>query len=112
MEEISRNEVIFQNQSINHIDVIEITCNLPLLINLYYEDPENTKVSNLVIGDISILSLEKGKQQVLTFNIIENVPLIYSFTVEKESLTNPEISIIFGDNIEEMQITQNGIYSI
>jgi hypothetical protein len=64
----------------------------------------------LEIGDITVLSLEKGKQETLTFKLGESGPFMYSFTVEKDSVVNPEISITF-DGGEQMEITKNGVYT-
>ena len=69
METITGDEVVLEPQNRFHFDVIEVTCNVPLLINLFYTDPEESKVTNLETGDITVLSLAKGQQQDLTFKM-------------------------------------------
>ena len=110
METITGDEVVLEPQNRFHFDVIEVTCNLPLLINLFYTDPEESKVTNLETGDITVLSLAKGQQQDLTFKMGEKGPFHYSFTVEKNSKYNPKISITFNGK-NEMEITENGVYT-
>jgi hypothetical protein len=110
METITGDEVVLEHQNRFHFDVIEVTCNVPLLINLFYTDPEESKVTNLETGDITVLSLAKGQQQDLTFKMGEKGPFHYSFTVEKNSKYNPKISITFNGK-NEMEITENGVYT-
>ena len=110
METITGDEVVLEPQNRFHFDVIEVTCNVPLLINLFYTDPEESKVTNLETGDITVLSLAKGQQQDLTFKMGEKGPFHYSFTVEKNSKYNPKISITFNGK-NEMEITENGVYT-
>ena len=110
METITGDEVVLEHQNRFHFDVIEVTCNVPLLINLFYTDPEESKVTNLETGDITVLSLAKGQQQDLTFKMGEKGPFHYSFTVEKNSKYNPKISITFNGK-NKMEITENGVYT-
>ena len=110
METITGDEVVLEPQNRFHFDVIEVTCNVPLLINLFYTDPEESKVTNLETGDITVLSLAKGQQQDLTFKMGEKGPFHYSFTVEKNSKYNPKISITFNGK-NKMEITENGVYT-
>ena len=115
-EELINNMIILNNDQIYlesakfHFDIIEVTCNLPLLINLFYTEPNEEKMNNLKIGDISIFSLEAKEQKILSFNLEQTGNFIYSFTIEKSNEKNPNISIIF-DNREEIAITNNGIYT-
>ena len=108
MEEISGNEIILETGKY-HFDVIEVTCDIPLLINLFYVDPSNIKVNNLEIGDITILSLEKGEEQSLSFIYNGIYFYIYSFTVENEA-RKPKLTIQFS-NSEQLSITDNGVYN-
>ena len=110
MDITNGDEVVLEEQSKFHFDIIEVTCNVPLLINLFYVDPEVTKVTNLEKGDISILSLGKGEEQVLTFILGQEGPFVYSFTIEKDSRIKPKITITFDDN-DQMNITSNGVYT-
>ena len=93
-----------------HFDVIEVRCKLPLLLNLYYVNPNSPKISNLVIGDISILSLEKGQVQALNFKTGEAGPFVYSFNVFKQKGQNPNIEITFEDE-SVLDATENGVYT-
>ena len=108
LQELEGNEVIFEEQNRFHFDIIELSCNLPSLFNLYYTDPKNTKITNLEIGDISIFSLQVGEEKTLTFKSEAYAPFIYSFIVEKHSM-DPYISITF-DESDEMEIDKNGFY--
>ena len=108
MEEISGEEIILDNARF-HFDVIEVTCNVPLLLNLYYVDPENTKVDNLIIGDMTILSLSKGQEQTLTFVNNGSYFYVYSFTVENEA-RKPKLLITF-NGAEDLSITEEGVYT-
>ena len=110
MQVIKGEEVVLEAQNKFHFDVIEVTCTVPLLVNLFYTEPTETKVSLLEIGDITILSLEKGKKETLTFKPNEKGPFVYSFTIDKDSKVNPKISITF-DDLEEISLTKNGVYS-
>ena len=110
MDIINGDEVVLDAQKKFHFDVIEATCNVPLLINLFYVDPEVPKVTNLGKGDISILSLGKGEEETLTFILGQEGPFVYSFTIEKDSKIKPKITIIFDDD-DSMNITSNGVYT-
>ena len=111
MNDIKYDEVTIQKEQTKfHFDVIEIKCNVPLLVNLFYTDPEETKVTNLEMGDITIITLEAGRQETLTFKMGETGPYVYSFTIEKNSKTNPKISVLL-DGKEEIIYNENGVYT-
>ena len=110
MDPIIGDEVVLEPQLRFHFDVIEVTCNVPLLINLFYVDPEKTKVTNLETGDITVLSLAKGEQQDLTFKMGEKGPFHYSFTIDKNSRIKPKVTITFNGK-NPMNITENGVYT-
>ena len=110
MNEFTGDEIILKEQTKYHFDVLEVKCNLPLLLNLFYIDQENQKLTGLEIGDIAILSLEKGEQQKLLFKITGvDRPYVYSFNVLREK-GNPNIEITFNNGISPLEITQNGVY--
>ena len=109
MEEFEGNEYSIEGQTRYHMDVIEVTCKIPTLINLYYTDKENPKVSNLGRGDISILDLNPGEKQRLSFSANLKGDFIYTFSVN-EPENNPNIIISFEDE-EEMNIEENGIFT-
>ena len=110
LETVKGDEVVLRAQTRFHFDIIEVKCSVPLLVNLFYVDPTAAKVTNLEIGDITVISLEKGKEESLTFKLGESGPFVYSFTVEKDSTVPPKISITF-DGAEVMLITENGVYN-
>ena len=107
MDTLSGEEIILTPGRF-HFDIIELTCNVPLLVNLFYTDPENTKINNLEVGDITVLSLEKVTEQALTFTYSGDYYYIFSFTVENEA-RKPKLSITF-DGGEQMDIDEKGVY--
>ena len=114
MKEFKGNQVVLEEQTRFHFDVIEVKCNLPVLLNLYYTNPLETKVTNLGIGDITILSIQRGQEQVLGLKTGEAGPFVYSFNIYKESVLNPNVEIAFvneyGDE-EDLIATANGLYT-
>jgi hypothetical protein len=90
-------------------DIIEVTCKLPLLLNLYYADPKEIKTEDLEIGDIVILSLEKNNQKTLRFKQEEEGPFVYSFNVFQGYDEKPNIEIFF-DGESDMLIKENGLH--
>ena len=110
MEQFNGDEILLEEQDRFHFDVIEVKCKLPLLLNLFYIDPTDIKTSNLEIGDITIISLEKGKEQVLSFKTGGKGPFVYSFSIMKPNNQNPSIEIEFNTaNIKSYN--KNGVYS-
>ena len=109
MTEFKGLEYIIKGQNKYHIDVFEVTCNTPLLLNIYYTDEANPKINNLQQGDISILTLRPNTQEKLTF--IENLKgslFLYSFNVHN-NYRDPHILIEF-NNEDKLEINKNGIY--
>ena len=110
MTEFRGEEYIIKAQFKYHIDVFEVTCKTPLLLNVYYTDEANPKKSNLQQGDVSILSLPPNGKDTLTF--IENLKgsrFLYSFNVHR-NYGAPDILIEFENKNENIQINKNGIY--
>ena len=103
-------EQIILEESKFHFDVMEIRCKLPLLLNLYYVDPNRPKVTNLQIGDIAVISLEKAQKQVLNFKTGEAGPFVYSFNIYKDNNLKPNIEIVFDEEIS-MKATENGVFT-
>ena len=111
MEEFTGNEYNIKAQTRYHIDVIEVTCKIPSLLNVYYTDKENPKIANLDQGDISILDLGPGESQRLSFSDNLKGEFIFSFNVFVENY-KPKIAVHFEDEDEEdMEITENGIFT-
>ena len=111
MEEFTGNEYNIEAQTKYHIDVIEVTCKIPSLLDVYYTDPENPKLTNLDQGDITIFNLGPGESQRLSFNDNLKGDFIYSFNVVLE-YNKPNIAIHFEDeDKEDMTIIENGIFT-
>ena len=109
MEQFEGNEYYIKEQSKYHIDVIEVTCKIPLLLNVYYTDPVAPKKTNLDEGDVSIISLSPGTQETLTFKLGLSGEFIYSFNVWREN-NEPKIVVLFEDE-KTLEINQNGIFT-
>ena len=91
------------------LDILEVRCKLPLLINLYYADPSTIKTDNIEIGDIIILSLEESSEKTLRFKPDQKGPFTYSFNVFNGYNVKPNILINFDDE-SELEITENGLH--
>ena len=103
MQEFKGDEYIIKGQNKYHIDVFEVTCNTPLLLNVYYTDEVNPKRANLQQGDISILTLNPNMKDTLYF--IENLMgerFLYSFSIQRK-YGDPDILIEF-DNKDNMNL--------
>ena len=109
MIEFTGNEYNIGSQSIFHIDVIEVTCKIPTLINIYYTDKNNPKISDLDQGDITILELGPSESQKLSFKQFLKGEFVYSFNVYVDS-NKPNIGISYEDE-DEMTITKNGLFT-
>ena len=110
MEPFEGEQIILPIEKKFHFDVIEVRCKLPLLLNLYYVDPDHPKTNNLEIGDISIITLSKGKSENLNFKTGVEGPFVYSFNIYKENKQKPNIEIIFDDEVS-LKATENGLYT-
>ena len=109
MELFEGNEYYIQQQTKYHIDVLEVTCKIPLLLNIYYTDPAATKKTNLDQGDISIITLAPGTSETLTFKIGLDGEFIFSFNAQRENNLDPNILVKFDD--EDLEINKNGIFT-
>ena len=108
LEKFEGNEYSIEAQDKFHIDVIEVTCKIPLLLNVYYTDPAAPKKTNLDEGDVSIISLFPGTSETLTFKLGLSGDFIYSFNVWREN-SQPNIAVLFEDH-HDLEIKQNGIF--
>ena len=108
MQNFTGNQVVLEEQTKYHMDVVEVTCKIPVLLNLYYTDPLNPKVSNLDEGDISIISLLPGKTDTFYLKSGLDGEFIYSFNVMKT--TTPNVLVQFSDNTK-IEIKQNGVFT-
>ena len=111
MEPFEGNEYYIKEQTKYHIDVLEVTCKIPLLLNIYYTDPAATKKTNLDQGDISIISLSPGTSETLTFKLGLDGEFIFSFNAQRDDTDghNPNILVEFDD--ENLLIDKNGIFT-
>ena len=113
--ELLDNMLIFDNEQIilpktqYPFDIIEVKCKLPLLLNLYYADPNDVKTENLEIGDIVILSLKGNSRQRLTFKPGQAGPFVYSFNIFQDYNVKPNIEILF-DGESDFIATENGLH--
>ena len=103
------NEYYIEKQTNCHFDVLEITCKTPLLTNIYYTDPSSQKQYNLEKNDITILTLEPGPMETLTFMPGQEGEFIYSFNILRTNHLSPNIMITFEEE-ENMKINEYGIY--
>ena len=111
MEEFSGSQYLIKKQTKYHIDVLEVTCQTPLSLNIYYTDPYNPKKSNLEEGDISLITLPPGMAETFSFKGGLTGDFIYSFTILRESDKPPYITLsLEGSALSEEIIRQNGIY--
>ena len=107
------NEYNIEEQNKYHFDVLEVTCNTPLLLNVYYTDPSAPKKENLDKDDITILSLKPGDTEVLTFKPEIEGDFIYTFNVLKTNDLSPKMpNIVISFNQDEyIHIIKYGIYT-
>jgi len=110
MNEFKGNEYLIKGQTNYHIDIIEVTCKIPTLLNIYYTDNENPKIQNLDQGDISIIDLNPGESQKLLFKMGLKGEFIYNFNVNSEN-NKPNIGINFEDE-DSLNIDKNGVFSM
>ena len=109
MKQFKGNEFSIAKQSKYHLDILEVTCKTPLLLNIYYTDPKNPKISNLDQGDISLISLDPGKSQKLSFVTGLTGEFVYSFNVQRQSYYSPDLLIKFADG-DSLPVDMNGIF--
>ena len=92
-------------------DIIEVKCKLPLLLNLYYVDPNNVKTEGIAVGDIVIFSLSGGETKTLKFKPELKGPFAYSFNVYNGHNVKPDIKISFENQPAlDMRATEIGLY--
>ena len=113
--ELLDNMIIFNDEQIilpetkYPFDIIEVTCKLPLLLNLYYADPNEVKTEDVEIGDIIILSLAQNTQKTLKFKQGEEGPFVYSFNIFQGYDAKPNIEIFFNGE-SDMEAKENGLH--
>ena len=109
MKEVNGNEIILEKTK-HHFDIMEVNCNLPLLLNLYYIDPENQTFFGLEIGDISIITLNKAEEKELQLKTGYNFPVYsYTFNVLEKKNQKPNIEIVFNQE-NYLEIKEYGVY--
>ena len=93
-------------------DILEVKCKLPLLLNLYYADPNDIKSKEIEIGDIIILSLQGGDKKTLEFKPDMTGPFAYSFNIYNGHNVKPNIKISFENEPDlDIDITENGLFT-
>ena len=109
MTQFKGNEYVIKGQTKYHIDVFEVTCKTPLLLNIYYTDESNPKTSGLQQGEMTVITLYPNTDEYLSFKErLSGARFIYSFTVNRK-YDSPNILVKF-DNKNSMKITENGIF--
>ena len=110
MEEMQEDEFLINQKDKYHMDVIEATCTIPTLLNIYYTDDENPILSGLGPGDTSIINLDPNQER--TFELKTSVKpgytLVYSFNVLLENNV-PSVKISFSTG-EPINVNKNGVY--
>ena len=102
-----------KNKKNIHFDILEVTCKIPLLLNVYYIDPSAPKTENLDKDDITILLLKPEDTEILTFKPEIEGDFIYIFKVVKTndlSPKGPKIVISF-NQYDYMHISKYKIYT-
>ena len=110
MEEMQENEFLISQKDKYHMDVIEATCIIPTLLNIYYTDDDHPILSGLGPGDTSIINLAPSKPQNFTLktSVLKNYTFVYSFNILLENY-DPYIKIDFPSG-EPLIATKNGVY--
>ena len=109
MNTFNGNEYIIKGQNKYHIDVFEVTCKTPLLLNVYYTDESNPKKSGLKQGDMTVITLHPNTDEYLSFKEdLRGQVFLYSFTVHRK-YGPPDVLIEF-ETKNSMRINQNGIF--
>ena len=110
MEEFFEDELLINQQSSCHIDVIEATCLIPTMLHIYYTDDSKPITEGIKPGETSIINLEASKEQLLKVQggIKPGYTLVFSFNVLCEDQDpNIRITLSSGDPIIAKK---NGIY--
>ena len=109
MEEIYENEYLINQKDNYHMDVIEATCSIPSLLNIYYTDDENPITTGIGPGDTSIFNLgpNEHKDLQLQTSVKPGYTIVYSFNVLLENDV-PNIAITLPG--ETINAKKNGIY--
>ena len=80
-------------QRSQHIDIVEIQCNTPLLANIFYNH-ENTEYSWVSLGDVAIKNLSPKENFAFQLDTASSSSLYYSIEVY-DSTENPNINLKF-----------------
>ena len=88
-----------------HIDVIEITCSTPLLLNAYYT--YDYLYNNVKQGEIVVRNLEAEKS--FSFSVQKTVNSVFFYTLSLfNPVEEPDVTVRFSDGTEHY-ITQNSL---
>ena len=105
MEEIYDYQFIIGSRE-QHIDIVEIECNTPLLANAYY-NYEGQQFSGLELGDIAVKNLNSRESVTISLDTAMSGSLFYSISLFNP-IENPNIIFKFG-NDRQHEITQNAL---
>ena len=111
LEDFNEEQIVLKKSNTS-FDVMEVKCKLPLLLNLYYTDPNNIKTQDIEVGDIVIVSIKNGDKQTLKFKQELKGPFAYSFSVYLAFNVDPNIKVTFDNDPEYDEfITKTGLYT-
>ena len=111
MDEINGDEYLLDKKDNYHMDVVEVTCIIPSLLQFYYTDNQNPIIENIAPGSTTIISLAPtvSKELQIQSTTLEGYNFVFSFNVEVES-NDPNIIISFPLG-NPLTIKKNGIYT-
>ena len=110
MNEFFEDELLINQKSKYHIDVIETTCLIPSKLHIYYTDDTKPITEGIKPGDTSIINIATSDTKVLQIqgNVKPGYTLVFSFNVLNEE-QDPNIRITFPSG-EPIVATKNGLY--
>ena len=110
MNEFFEDELLINQQSKYHIDVIQATCLIPTLLHIYYTDDTKPVTDGIKPGDSSIINIAPSDKKKLKIQgtIKPGYTLVFSFKVLCED-QDPNISITFPQG-DPIVATKNGLY--
>ena len=91
-----------------HIDIVEIQCNTPLLANIYYNNDQQT-YSWVTLGDVVVKNLKPRETLIFYLDTVTTSNMYFSVEVFA-SEGDPNIKLSFPDNAT-ISITENSLQS-
>jgi hypothetical protein len=91
-----------------HIDIVEIQCNTPLLANVYYH-PEKQSYSWVTLGDVVVKNLNPKEPFLFYLDTVSETNMYYSVEILNSNET-PNVDIKFSDGAS-ISIKENSLKS-